>query len=89
MRFRTLPIVAILFIAAAMIVQFAISFSLEREHVREVVEYKNLWRMKQFYETYRDADEKLSPVMREISWTNNLTFPLTYYGGRIPTLSAG
>ena len=34
---------------------------------------KNLWRMKQFYETYRDADKKLSALMREISWTNNLT----------------
>jgi len=34
---------------------------------------KNLWRMKQFYETYKDADEKLSPVVRQISWTNNLT----------------
>lgn len=33
---------------------------------------KNLWRMKQFYETYRDADEKLSSLVREISWTNNL-----------------
>lgn len=33
---------------------------------------KNLWRMKQFYETYHNADEKLSPVVREISWTNNL-----------------
>lgn len=33
---------------------------------------KNLWRMKQFYETYCDADEKLSPVVRQISWTNNL-----------------
>lgn len=33
---------------------------------------KNLWRMKQFYETYSDADEKLSPLVREISWTNNL-----------------
>ena len=40
MKFRTLPIVAILFIAAAMVVQFAISFSLEKEHVGEVVEYK-------------------------------------------------
>lgn len=40
MKFRTLPIVAILFIAAAMVVQFAISSSLEKEHVREVVEYK-------------------------------------------------
>ena len=27
---------------------------------------KNLWRMKQFYETYREADEKLSPLVREI-----------------------
>lgn len=34
---------------------------------------KNLWRMKQFFETYRDADEKLSSVLRQISWTNNLT----------------
>jgi len=34
---------------------------------------KNLWRMKQFYETYKDADEKLSPLVRQISWTNNLT----------------
>lgn len=33
---------------------------------------KNLWRMKQFYETYCDADEKLSPVVRQISWINNL-----------------
>lgn len=32
---------------------------------------KNLWRMKQFYETYKD-DEKLSPMVRELSWTNNL-----------------
>lgn len=33
---------------------------------------KNLWRMKQFYETYHDADEKLSTLLREISWSNNL-----------------
>ena len=33
---------------------------------------KNLWRMKQFYETYKDADEKLSALLRQISWTNNL-----------------
>ena len=32
---------------------------------------RNLWRMKQFFETYQD-DEKLSPVVREISWSNNL-----------------
>ena len=32
---------------------------------------QNLWRMKQFYETYRN-NEKLSPMVREISWSNNL-----------------
>ncbi len=32
---------------------------------------KNIWRMKQFYETYKYFP-KLSPLVREISWTNNL-----------------
>ncbi len=32
---------------------------------------KNIWRMKQFYESYKDFT-KLSPLVREISWTNNL-----------------
>jgi predicted nuclease of restriction endonuclease-like (RecB) superfamily len=32
---------------------------------------KNIWRMKQLYETYKDFP-KLSPLVREISWTNNL-----------------
>jgi predicted nuclease of restriction endonuclease-like (RecB) superfamily len=32
---------------------------------------QNIWRMKQFYETYCD-NKKLSPLVREISWTNNL-----------------
>lgn len=32
---------------------------------------KNLWRMKQFYEAYSDQP-KLSALLREISWTNNL-----------------
>ncbi len=32
---------------------------------------KNIWRMKQFYESYRDYP-KLSTVLREISWTNNM-----------------
>jgi predicted nuclease of restriction endonuclease-like (RecB) superfamily len=32
---------------------------------------KNLWRMKQFYETYKDYP-KLSTVLREISWSHNL-----------------
>lgn len=32
---------------------------------------KNLWRMRQFYENYKDSP-KLSSLVREISWTNNL-----------------
>ena len=32
---------------------------------------RNLWRMKQFYETYQE-NEKLTPLVTEISWTNNL-----------------
>lgn len=31
---------------------------------------KNLWRMKQFYETYQ-ADEKLASLARELPWTHN------------------
>ena len=33
---------------------------------------KNLWRMKQFYENYSLHDTKLSPLVREITWSNNL-----------------
>ncbi|SDG12671.1 PDDEXK nuclease domain-containing protein [Mucilaginibacter gossypii] len=32
---------------------------------------KNLWRMKQFYETYKDH-QNLSALLRENTWTNNL-----------------
>ena len=32
---------------------------------------QNLWRMKQFYETYKDASEILSTLSREISWSHN------------------
>jgi predicted nuclease of restriction endonuclease-like (RecB) superfamily len=32
---------------------------------------QNLWRMRQFYETYRDQPE-LSALLRELSWTHNL-----------------
>jgi len=31
----------------------------------------NIWRMRQFYETYRQ-NEKLAPLVREISWSHNL-----------------
>ena len=32
---------------------------------------QNLWRMRQFYLTYT-GNEKLSPLVREISWTKNV-----------------
>src|SRR3989338_6041944 len=32
---------------------------------------KNLWRMRQFYETYR-GNQKLSPLVRQLSWSNHL-----------------
>ncbi len=32
---------------------------------------KNLWRMKQFYETYQ-GDEELAPLARELPWTHNV-----------------
>ncbi|MDR1648668.1 MAG: PDDEXK nuclease domain-containing protein [Synergistaceae bacterium] len=31
----------------------------------------NIWRMRQFYETYKDS-ERLAALVREINWTNNL-----------------
>lgn len=33
---------------------------------------KNLWRMKQFYESYKDSP-KLSTPLREVSWSHNLS----------------
>jgi predicted nuclease of restriction endonuclease-like (RecB) superfamily len=32
---------------------------------------RNIWRMKQFYETYKE-NKKLTPLVTQISWTNNL-----------------
>lgn len=32
---------------------------------------RNLWRMSQFFETYRDQP-KLAPLLREVSWTHNI-----------------
>jgi predicted nuclease of restriction endonuclease-like (RecB) superfamily len=32
---------------------------------------QNIWRMRQFYDTYKE-NEILSPLVREISWTNNI-----------------
>ena len=43
----------------------------EREPTLKGFSDKNLWRMKQFYEIYKD-NEKLSTLSRELSWSNNL-----------------
>jgi predicted nuclease of restriction endonuclease-like (RecB) superfamily len=42
------------------------------QHAPEIKGFsdKNLWRMKQFYETYQ-SDPKLSPLVRELPWTHN------------------
>ncbi|MEX2491206.1 MAG: PDDEXK nuclease domain-containing protein [Nitrospirales bacterium] len=32
----------------------------------------NLWRMRQFYETWQDAPEKLAPLVRELPWSVHL-----------------
>lgn len=32
----------------------------------------NLWRMRQFYETWKEAPEKLAPLLRELSWSAHL-----------------
>lgn len=37
---------------------------------------KNLWKMKQFYESYRDFP-KVSTLLREISWSHNLSIFLS------------
>ena len=37
----------------------------------------NLWRMRNFYLTYRDS-EKLAPLVREISWSNNIKMSKQY-----------
>lgn len=43
----------------------------EREPGIKGFSAQNLWRMKQFYETYR-GDEKLSALLRELPWTHNV-----------------
>lgn len=68
MKFRTLPIVAILFIAAAMVVQSVISFSLEKDHVSEVVEYKMQLAQKDFFHVllgfHNAADEMRRYILK-------------------------
>lgn len=44
---------------------------------------QNIWRMKQFFETY-NGNEKLSPLVREISWTNNVLIMMADYKLHLP-----
>ena len=46
-------------------------FICETEPNSKGVSAQNLWRMKQFFETY-SSDEKLSQMARDICWTNNM-----------------
>lgn len=46
-------------------------FLRETEPTSKGFSSQNLWRMKQFYETYH-KNEKLSLLVREIGWTNNM-----------------
>ena len=43
----------------------------QRQPGRTGFSASNLWRMRQFFETYRGA-RKLAPLVRELSWTHNL-----------------
>jgi predicted nuclease of restriction endonuclease-like (RecB) superfamily len=46
-------------------------FIMEREPTIKGFSTRNLWRMRQFYEAYRDLPI-LTPLVTELSWTNNL-----------------
>lgn len=50
----------------------ALAAHIQKSHPSSVgFSARNLWRMMQFFETYRDTP-KLSPLVRELSWTHNL-----------------
>lgn len=53
------------------VVQELAIFIKQKEPMMQGFSDKNLWRMKQFFETYKEST-KLSPLVREITWTNNL-----------------
>ena len=54
----------------SIVANFATFLQLERPDLKGF-SASNIWRMKQFYEMY-EADKKLAPLVREISWSNNL-----------------
>ena len=52
------------------VTEFAYFIQSERPDIKGF-SASNIWRMRQFYETYND-NIKLAPLVREISWTHNL-----------------
>ncbi|MDR2581350.1 MAG: PDDEXK nuclease domain-containing protein [Fibromonadaceae bacterium] len=54
----------------SIVAEFADFIQTERPDIKGF-SASNIWRMRQFYETYND-NEKLAPLVREISWTHNL-----------------
>jgi predicted nuclease of restriction endonuclease-like (RecB) superfamily len=53
------------------VVQDLSDFIREREPDIKGFSAQNIWRMRQFYEVY-SKNEKVSALLREISWTNNM-----------------
>lgn len=53
------------------IVQELANFIAQKELNLQGFTARNLWRMKQFYETYQ-GNEKLSTLLTQLSWSNNL-----------------
>jgi predicted nuclease of restriction endonuclease-like (RecB) superfamily len=53
------------------IVQELANFIAQKEPNLQGFTARNLWRMKQFYETYQ-GNEKLSTLLTQLSWSNNL-----------------
>ena len=53
------------------VVQKLSRYILSKNPVSKGFSARNIWRMKKFYETYKDH-EKLSALLTEISWTNHL-----------------
>jgi predicted nuclease of restriction endonuclease-like (RecB) superfamily len=54
----------------SVVIDFARFLQQERPDIKGFSS-SNIWRMRQFYETYC-GNEKLAPLVREISWTHNL-----------------
>ena len=53
------------------IVKTLSEYILSREPGLRGYSSQNIWRMKQFYETYKD-NEIVSTLLRQISWSNNV-----------------